>query len=57
MPQWSGEEWVQLGSTARAAQGRGCKRIYEDTASGAKVYRPNLIRMLDKLHTGDVVVV
>ena len=51
------KKWVQLGSIARRLKEASCKRIYEDTASGAKADRPNLIRMLDKLHTGDFVVV
>jgi DNA invertase Pin-like site-specific DNA recombinase len=35
----------------------GCKRIYQDTASGGKSDRAGLTQMLDKLHAGDVVVV
>jgi DNA invertase Pin-like site-specific DNA recombinase len=35
----------------------GCKRIYQDTASGGKSDRAGLTQMLDKLHVGDVVVV
>jgi len=34
-----------------------CKRIYQDTASGGKADRPDLTKMLDRLHAGDVVVV
>jgi DNA invertase Pin-like site-specific DNA recombinase len=35
----------------------GCRRIYQDTASGGKSDRAGLTQMLDKLHAGDVVVV
>jgi DNA invertase Pin-like site-specific DNA recombinase len=37
----------------------GCnpKDIYTDTASGGKADRPELMRMLDRLHPGDVVIV
>ena len=35
----------------------GCQRIYEEKVSGAKSDRPELIRMLDALRDGDVVVV
>ena len=35
----------------------GCKRIYEEKVSGARRSRPELARMLDQLHAGDVVVV
>jgi DNA invertase Pin-like site-specific DNA recombinase len=35
----------------------GCARIYEDTASGGKADRPDLTKMMDRLHPGDVVVV
>jgi DNA invertase Pin-like site-specific DNA recombinase len=37
----------------------GCnlKDIYADTASGGKADRPQLIRMMDRLHPGDVVIV
>ena len=40
-----------------ALRGAGCKRIYEEKASGAKRARPELTRMLDQLRAGDVVVV
>ena len=35
----------------------GCKRIYEEKATGAKRTRLQLTRMLDQLRAGDVVVV
>ena len=35
----------------------GCERIYEEKVSGAKSDRPELMRMLDALREGDVVVV
>lgn len=35
----------------------GCKRIYEEKVTGAKRDRPQLVRMLDQLRAGDVVVV
>jgi DNA invertase Pin-like site-specific DNA recombinase len=45
-------------SLQRAAlQGTGCTRTYEEKISGAKRDRPELIRMLDHIRAGDVVVV
>jgi DNA invertase Pin-like site-specific DNA recombinase len=45
-------------SLQRAAlQGAGCTRTYEEKISGAKRDRPELIRMLDHIRAGDVVVV
>ena len=35
----------------------GCKRVFEEKASGAKRDRPELARMLEQLREGDVVVV
>ena len=35
----------------------GCRRLYEEKASGAKRDRPELARLLDQLREGDVVVV
>ena len=40
-----------------ALKAAGCARIYEETASGAKTDRPELIRLLDNARKGDVVVV
>lgn len=35
----------------------GCERIYEEKVSGAKNDRPELLRMLDALREGDIIVV
>lgn len=35
----------------------GCERIYSETVSGAKSVRPELLRMLDALRPGDIVMV
>ena len=35
----------------------GCKRVYEEAASGGRWDRPELHRMLDQLREGDVVIV
>ena len=35
----------------------GCERIYEEKESGARSDRPELVRMLDALREGDIVVV
>ena len=35
----------------------GCKRVYEEKVTGTKRDRPQLVRMLDQLRAGDVVVV
>jgi DNA invertase Pin-like site-specific DNA recombinase len=40
-----------------ALKDAGCKRIFEEKASGAKRDRPELARMLEQLRDGDVVVV
>ncbi len=44
----------QQRATLKAA---GCKRLYEEKASGAKRDRPELAKMLDHLRAGDVVVI
>jgi DNA invertase Pin-like site-specific DNA recombinase len=41
----------------RALKDAGCKRIYEEAASGGRWDRPELHRMLDQLRNGDVIVV
>jgi DNA invertase Pin-like site-specific DNA recombinase len=41
----------------RALKDAGCKRVYEEAASGGRWDRPELHRMLDQLREGDVVVV
>lgn len=38
-------------------QQSGCERIFREKASGAKKERPELIKMLDQLREGDVIVV
>ena len=40
-----------------ALKDAGCKRVYEEKVTGAKRDRPQLVRMLDQLRAGDVVVV
>jgi DNA invertase Pin-like site-specific DNA recombinase len=41
----------------RALKGAGCRRIFEEAASGGRWDRPELHRLLDQLREGDVVVV
>ncbi|MTI31351.1 recombinase family protein, partial [Xanthovirga aplysinae] len=40
-----------------ALNSAGCKRIFKDTVSGAKKYRPGLDELLENLREGDVVLV
>ena len=42
---------------ARALRAAGCRRIFEEAASGGRWDRPELHRLLDHLREGDVVVV
>jgi DNA invertase Pin-like site-specific DNA recombinase len=42
---------------ARALSEAGCKRVFEEKASGGRWGRPQLHRMLDQLRDGDTVVV
>ena len=42
---------------AKALRTAGCRRIFEEVASGGRWDRPELHRMLDQLREGDVVVV
>src|SRR5689334_20387262 len=42
---------------AKTLRAAGCRRIFEETASGDRWDRPELHRMLDQLREGDVVVV
>jgi DNA invertase Pin-like site-specific DNA recombinase len=42
---------------AKALSAAGCRRIFEEAASGGRWDRPELHRMLDQLRAGDVVVV
>jgi DNA invertase Pin-like site-specific DNA recombinase len=41
----------------RALKGAGCRRLFEEAASGGRWDRPELQRLLDQLREGDVVVV
>jgi DNA invertase Pin-like site-specific DNA recombinase len=41
----------------RALRGAGCRRLFEETASGGRWDRPELHRMLDQLRESDTVVV
>src|SRR3954466_1407310 len=40
-----------------APKSAGCKRVFEDKASGGRWDRPELHRLLDKLRAGDTLVV
>lgn len=40
-----------------ALKAAGCKRVYEEKASGAKRDRPELTRMLEHLRAGDVLMI
>jgi DNA invertase Pin-like site-specific DNA recombinase len=42
---------------AKALRAAGCRRIFEEVASGGRWDRPELHRMLDHLREGDTVVV
>jgi predicted site-specific integrase-resolvase len=42
---------------AKALRAAGCRRIFEEAASGGRWDRPELHRMLDHLREGDTVVV
>jgi DNA invertase Pin-like site-specific DNA recombinase len=42
---------------AKALRAAGCRRIFDETASGGRWDRPELHRMLDQLREGDLVVV
>ncbi len=42
---------------AKALRAAGCKRLFEESASGGRWDRPELHRMLDQLREGDTVVV
>lgn len=42
---------------ARTLAEAGCKRVFEEKASGGRQERPELHRMLDQLRDGDTVVV
>lgn len=40
-----------------ALEDAGCHRVYEEKASGGRWDRPELNRLIERLHTGDVLVV
>ena len=42
---------------AKALRAAGCRRVFEEAASGGRWDRPELHRMLDHLREGDTVVV
>src|SRR6478735_4699532 len=42
---------------AKALRGAGCRRLFEEAASGGRWDRPELHRMLDHLREGDTIVV
>jgi DNA invertase Pin-like site-specific DNA recombinase len=42
---------------AKALRAAGCRRIFEEAASGGRWDRPELHRMLDQLRAGDTIVV
>jgi DNA invertase Pin-like site-specific DNA recombinase len=42
---------------AKALKATGCRRLFEETASGGRWDRPELHRLLDHLREGDTVVV
>lgn len=44
-------------SQIRAMQQAGCKRVFEESASGGRWDRPELHRLLDQLRSGDTLVV
>ena len=41
----------------RALRAAGCRKIFEEAASGGRWDRPELHRLLDQLREGDIVVV
>jgi hypothetical protein len=45
------------GLQTKALRSAGCKRLFEEAASGGRWDRPELHRMLDQLREGDTVVV
>ena len=51
-----GDDQTNLLQT-KALRTAGCRRIFEEAASGGRWDRPELHRMLDQLREGDVVVV
>src|ERR1700733_2912495 len=51
-----GDDQTNL-AQARALKAAGCKRIFEEVASGGRWDRPELHRLLDHLRDGDTIVV
>ena len=51
-----GDEQTNL-LQAKALRATGCRRIFEEAASGGRWDRPELHRMLDQLRAGDTIVV
>ena len=62
-PHWIGYARISKGDDQsnalqlKALKAAGCKRIFEEAASGGRWDRPELHRMLDQLRESDVVVV
>ena len=50
-------EGQDLAPQIGALEAAGCQRIYEEKASGGRWDRPELNRLIERLHTGDVLVV
>jgi len=48
---------TEPGLAVDAFKATGCKRIYQDVASGAKTARPALDELLGQLRAGDVLVI
>ena len=46
-----------LARQRRALRKAGCRRMFEEKLSGAQRNRPDLARLLDQVHEGDVLVV
>jgi DNA invertase Pin-like site-specific DNA recombinase len=40
-----------------ALKAAGCERIYQEKASGSNADRPELLRLIDHLRTGDTIVI
>ena len=48
---------ITAAQVADALKSAGCKRVFEDKASGGRWDRPELHRLLDQLRAGDTLVV
>jgi len=53
----SKSEEQETASQIRALKKAGCKRVFEETASGGRWDRPELHRLLDQMRAGDTLVV